>query len=116
MKIKVLSLNIEHGGVLMDALVPILQAADADILLLQEIHSGARRLPPHLQTLQYFGGLFDYPFVDFMPQYRDFDNTDDGSSYNGIAIMSRFPILSARHSYFDYPYTEDYRDSFEQAK
>ena len=46
MKIKVLSLNIEHGGVLMEALVPFLQAADADILLLQEIHSGARRLPP----------------------------------------------------------------------
>ncbi len=116
MKIKVLSLNIEHGGVLMDALVPFLQAAGADILLLQEIHSGARRLPPRLRTLQYFGGLFDYPFVDFMPQYRDFDNTGDGSSYSGIAIMSRFPILSARHCYFDYPYTEDYRDSFEQAK
>ena len=116
MKIKVLSLNIEHGGVLMDALVPFLQSVDADILLLQEIRSGKRHLPPTSRTLQYFSTLFDYPFVDFMPQYRDFDETDDGSSYNGIAVLSRFPILSARHNYFDYPYTEDYRDSFEQAQ
>lgn len=116
MKIKVLSLNIEHGGVLMDALLPFLRETAADVLLLQEVHSGVQGLPPNLRTVQYFSEQLDYPFSCFMPLYRNFDHTPDGSSFSGLATLSRFPIVDVGQHYFDFPYTESYRDSFEMAK
>lgn len=114
-KLRVLSLNIEHGGVLMDALVPFLRQQNADVMLLQEVHSSTdHALEPRLRTIQHFSDVLDYDFSSFMPQYRDYDTTN-GRSYNGVAVFSRFPIVETKAVYFDYPYTEAYRDSFETA-
>lgn len=115
MKLKVLSLNIEHGGVLMNELLPFLEQTDADIMIMQEVNSGIPESPPVLRTVQYFNEQLDYPFAAFMPLYRDFD-TSEGRSYRGVATFSRYPILHTRNVYYDYPYTETYRDSFDHAK
>ncbi len=114
-KLRILSLNIEHGGVLMDTLVPFLCQNNADVMLLQEVHSSAdRTLEPRLRTMQHFSNVLDYDFSSFTPQYRDYD-TSDGRSYSGTAVFSRFPIVETKALYFDRPYTEAYRDSFETA-
>lgn len=116
MQLKILSLNVEHGGVLMQPLVNFIRETDADILLLQEVHSSSdRSLEPRLRTMQYFAEKLDYTFASFAPQYRDFDNTSSGTSYSGNAILSRMPILETKAHYYHLPYTETYRDSFETA-
>ncbi len=75
MQIKVLSLNIEHGGVAMQPLLDFIRETDADIMLLQEVHSsGDRSLELRLRTMQHFTEQLDYTFSSFAPTYRDFDN------------------------------------------
>lgn len=116
MKLKAASINIEHGGVLMDDLLTFIRSEDPDILCMQEVHTGSRKLlEPRLKTLQHFVNELDYPFQFFTPIYRDYDNTVDGSSYSGMAILSKVPITNAKSIYFDLPYSETYRDSFENA-
>ena len=39
MKIKVITLNVWHGGRLWDELMAFLKSEDADVLILQEVHS-----------------------------------------------------------------------------
>lgn len=99
----------------MEPLLDFLKATDADIMLLQEVHSGVLGLEPRLRTMQYFHEQLSYPFSAFYPHYRDFDNTPDGSSYSGDAVFSRWPIVETRAVYYDLDYTETYRDSFENA-
>lgn len=116
MQIKILSLNIEHGGAVMQPLLDFIRQTNADIMLLQEVHSsGDRSLEPRLRTMQYFTDQLDYTFSSFVPQYRDFDNTEHGTSYSGNAVFSRFPIFDTKAHYFSLPYSETYRDSFETA-
>lgn len=100
----------------MDPLINFIRETGADILLLQEVHSSSdASLEPRLRTMQYFSEQLSYEFSAFAPQYRDFDSTLDGSSYSGVAVLSRFPIVSSTPIYFDAPYSETYRDSFENA-
>lgn len=96
----------------MQPLIEFIRRTDADILLLQEVHSsGDRSLEPRLRTMQYFTEVLNYTFSSFAPQYRDFDDTTDGSSYSGNAIFSRLPILDTKLHYYRLPYSETYRDS-----
>lgn len=116
MQLKILSLNIEHGGVTMQPLLEFIRDTNADIMLLQEVHSsGDQSLEPRLRTMQYFAEELDYTFSSFAPKYRDFDNTEDGTSYSGNAVFSRLPILETRTHYHRLPYSETYHDSFETA-
>jgi len=97
-------------------LLDFIRQTDADIMLLQEVHSsGDGSLEPRLRTMQYFADELDYAFSSFAPQFRDFDNTTDGSSFSGCAIFSRLPIVDTKLHYFYLPYSETYRNSFETA-
>lgn len=114
MQLKILTLNIEHGGITMQPVLDFIRSTNADIMLLQEVHSsGDAMLEPRLRTLQYLTEQLDYTFSSFAPQYRDFDNTADGTSFSGCAIFSRLPIIETKLHYFSLPYSETYRDSFE---
>lgn len=116
MQLKILSLNIEHGGALMQPLLDFIRATNADIMLLQEVHSSSdKTLEPRLRTMQYFTEVLDYTFSSFAPQYRDYDNTAEGTTYGGNAVFSRLPILETKAHYYRLPYSETYRDSFENA-
>lgn len=116
MRLKILTLNIEHGGITMQPILDFIRQTNADIVLLQEVHSsGDRSLEPRLRTMQYMTEKLDYTFSNFSPIYRDFDNTQDGSTYSGNAVFSRYPIHSSKSHYFHLSYTEQYRDSFEAA-
>lgn len=109
MQIKIMSLNIWHGGRLFDAAVDFIRQENPDILALQEVYDGT---DPHLETrfrcytelrhnLKYPHSVFDTEFID---------NLAEGRIPQGNAVFSRFPIANHSVDMFMGPIDQDYRD------
>src|SRR5689334_18760914 len=111
MKIKVITLNVWHGGRLWDEMINFLKQEDADVLILQEVHSELDGSTiPQQRTLQEFRRIFDYPVEDFSPQYNwDYQGIKVA---HGSAIVSKLPLLK-RHEpvYIEFPFNPDFKDS-----
>jgi endonuclease/exonuclease/phosphatase family metal-dependent hydrolase len=110
MKIKVLTLNVWHGGKLWDEMIGFLQSENPDVLLLQEAHAplGATTIPQQ-RTLEEFRKLLDYPVDDFAPQYNwDFKGQRVA---HGSAIFSKLPLIKRhRQVFIEYPFNENFVD------
>jgi endonuclease/exonuclease/phosphatase family metal-dependent hydrolase len=116
MKIKVISLNLWHGGELMDNILAFLKEQNADFLMLQEVYNGGDPvLERKFRSVEVLKQELGYENSDFAPSYRDFDLTN-GQAQRGNAVLSKFPILDRETVYFSIPYNETYRDTPENFK
>lgn len=111
MKLKFLSLNIWNGGRLIDNVIAFLREEDADIVVLQEVYNGTDpSLDRQCRSMQILGEALGYGYQEYVPFYRDFDIAD-GKAECGTAILSKFPIKSSNHVFFDGEYTETYTNA-----
>ncbi len=103
MQLKFITLNIEHGGKLMDNILSFLNNEMPDILFLQEVYNSAdQSLERRFRTIE----VFSKEFSSLLP-YSDFK----GIAYDpvikaemGNAIFSKFPIIDSGITFFDVPY------------
>lgn len=105
MQLKFLTLNIWHGGLIMDNLLTFLKEEEADIMCLQEVNdAGDKALPSHFRSVETLRAHFpDFHFA--------FDSGmkviyKEGSAEHGLLTISRFPIISHELIYFTGSYTE----------
>jgi endonuclease/exonuclease/phosphatase family metal-dependent hydrolase len=116
MKLKVISLNLWLGGLLLEEVIKFLREQDADIVLLQEVFNGTDpALEPRFRSMQVLKEQLNYPEQDFAAAYRDFDLTN-GLMQRGDAILSKFPIKERNTTFVAGSYSETYRDVSEQFK
>lgn len=110
MQIRVLSLNIEHGGVHWDALIQFLKSEDADVLLLQEVHdAGPAGSEPQFRSMEEFRKLLGYPYDDFAPRFSG--EIHGVRITQGNAIFSKFPITQRYEPIFiDGAFNDNYID------
>ena len=91
MKIKVVSLNLWHGGKLFTAIVKFLQQQQADIIALQEVYDGSDpNLPDKYHSMERLQKHLSYPYSDFVQAYPE--SLPQGIVPHGNAILSKFPI------------------------
>jgi|GEM_PF-332752 len=111
MIIKVISLNMWHGGALFDGILQFLAEENADIVLLQEVFNGEdRTLPAQRRSMQVLREKLGYPYDDFAAAFRDFDHTN-GKAERGDAILSKFPVIKRNNVFIsESAYSETYRD------
>lgn len=114
MKLKVVSINLEHGGLRFDEIIEFLREQDADVVLSQETYStdddSADR---QYRSMQLMPGLLGYEYSDFSAAFRDFDRTG-GRGQRGNGIFSKYPLTAKETVFFDGEYSETYRDTPEQ--
>ncbi len=102
MKIKVITLNLLHGGELMDNILEFIKKEDPDILMCQEVNNGdITGVPRALTTLKVFSEIFDYSDV-FSPQILWIK---EPGVEQGVATFSRLPISLQETIFFDNGYT-----------
>ncbi len=111
MILKVISINLWHGGKLFDQLLEFLIEQDADIVLMQEVYNGEDlMLAPQFRSMQSLNAKLNYPAAAFAPAFRDFDRTD-GKAQRGEGIFSKFPLNIQTSTFFsESGYSETYRD------
>lgn len=110
MKVKVICLNLWHGGRLLDGALDFLRTEDADIVLLQEVYDGANpALERRLRSLIVLRETLDNTYYHFAPS--DTDNLPEEKVVMGNAILSKFPIIKSDVTFFDLPYRDDYTDT-----
>ncbi len=103
MKLKFLTLNIEHGGQLMAEALSFLQKEDPDILFLQEAQSSDEKTDIiHFNTIDAVGERLGYAYHLFAPQYEV--RLHSILVKNGNAIFSKFPLKQTNQFFFDVPY------------
>lgn len=103
MKIKIISLNLWRGGVLMDNVISFIKKENPDILLLQEVQNGLKdNLPDNFKTVDMFKKNLSYPYCYYSPMFLE--ETEYGNIDNGNAIYSKFPFLSTKTVFLDFYY------------
>jgi len=103
MKFKFITLNIEHGGQLMNDIILFLKKEDADVVFIQEAQSTEdSSTPQHFNTLKTFDKTLNYPYSLFSPQLEVI--LEDHLVKHGNAIYSKFPLKSLEPIFFDIPY------------
>lgn len=107
---KVVSLNLMHGGEPFEGAVAFLREQKADFVLTQEAYSCEDLLvEKRYRTMQVMPQLLGYEYQHFAPAYRDFDRTA-GKAQRGVGIFSKYPLTPKDTVFFDGEYTEEYRD------
>lgn len=103
MRLKVLTLNIWHGGMIFGPLLKFLKKENADILLIQEVYDGKdAKLEKRLRTFEIFKKELDYPYHIFAPAV--FDTSKVENIKRGVATFSKFPVASSKTTFYDVPY------------
>ena len=102
MEIKFLTLNTLHGGKMFDNLIAFVKGEKPDIAFFQEVYNGydeslERRFRAFEEFKKEFGFL---PYAVFEPSLFD---SSRGNIGWGNAVFSRFPILSSKGLFFEYP-------------
>jgi endonuclease/exonuclease/phosphatase family metal-dependent hydrolase len=107
--IKVLTLNVWHGGKLLEDMLAFLESENADILVVQEAYNDPRpELPPNFRTVEMIQNRLHYPATDFAPTFLQI--MPALKSERGNAIFSRFPITHRDVTFFNEPYSDEYYD------
>lgn len=110
--IKVLSLNTWMGGVVGQPLFDYVIAEKPDIVLLQEVYSGADlRFEPRFRSQQLLESLFPAYHSYFAALVGD-ERESEGLLDKGNLILSRWPLSETKMIFFDHPYaTYDHDNS-----
>ena len=102
MKIKFITLNILHGGELLDSILEFLNKEDPDIIALQEVcESKDLSLPKNLRTTSVLTEYYKNYTLKFAPEQLWIK---EGNVEIGNAILSKFPIISHKIEFFDVKY------------
>jgi endonuclease/exonuclease/phosphatase family metal-dependent hydrolase len=110
MEVKFLTLNLWHGGKLMDAILDFLEEQAADILVMQEVNNGSDpSLEPRYRSVEVLQERLHFPYADFVPDFLDLDISNTRVQ-RGNLILSKFPIKKTDAIYFDGAYSETYQD------
>lgn len=110
MKLKIVSLNVWLGGLLMDDIITFLKQQDADIVLLQEAFNGTDPLlERRFRTMQVLQEALGYAHGHFAPAYRDFDFSK-GKADRGNGLLSKFPVVGGDNIFLSGEYSTTYRD------
>jgi len=105
MELKVITLNVEHGGKLMDNVLNFLERERPDILFLQEVYNSSDTdLERRFRTFEIIGeAVREYmPYGDFKGYAYD----PDVRGEMGNAIFSKFEMHDTGNFFFDVPYGE----------
>lgn len=105
MQIKFLTLNIEHGGKLMDNILSFIRRENPDILFMQEVFNGVDfGLEKRFRTVEVFKEELgdNLPYSDF--KAHSFD--PDINAEMGNAIFSKFEITDTNNYFFDVDYQQ----------
>lgn len=110
MKLKIVSVNLWHGGQLLDGIIEFLKTQDADVVVMQEAFNATDpSVDRQYHSMEILSKELGYEHSDFVADFRDFDRTD-GKAQRGNGILSKYPIIGRDAVFFVRPYTEEYRD------
>lgn len=110
MTIKVISINLWRGGILLDKIIDFLRVESPDIVFMQEVHDGAApELEPRLRSIKILTKELGYAYSAFAPAFLDIKT----GTNEGNAILSRFPLGEQQITFFREPYGE--RDEMDPA-
>lgn len=103
MKTKFLSLNIWHGGKLLNSVVDFIIKENPDVLALQEVQeTSGKTSKKQFKSYSLFKKLLPYKFSFFEPMFSFHQN---GLKIDhGNAIYSRYPIKNHNVYFFDLKY------------
>ncbi len=107
MRIKLLTLNIEHGGKLFDNIVRLVEEQEPDIVLFQEVYdSNLEERERRFRAFTEFGDVFKdrLPFKAFQSACFFVTEIDEGAEH-GNALYSKFEIISNTKTELSVPYT-----------
>ena len=104
MRIKILTLNIWNGGILLDFVIYFLKKEAPEIVILQEVYNGQDpKLEKRFRTVEVFKKELSFPYYNFSPAFMDTRRV--GDIEEGNAIFSKFPIKNFDGIFFDIPYS-----------
>lgn len=108
--IKVICLNIWHGGRLLENALNFIAHESPDLLLMQEVYNHHdQSLEPRFHTVDLFMDKFDFVDHDFAPTMTQL--LPEGQVEQGNAIFSKFPIIGRQAPiFFNQPYSNNYVD------
>lgn len=105
MRLKFITLNVEHGGKLMDNILSFLNDEKPDLLFLQEVYnSNDSQLESRFRTVE----VLRKEIGEFLP-YSDFRGIafdPEVKADMGNAIFSKFHLSNCGSKFFDVPYGE----------
>ena len=109
MTLKIVSLNLWHGGRLFQEALEFLRDQDADIIALQEVHDGhGLNLADRHRSMQVLREELDYTYDDFAQAF--ILSQPEGKIPFGSAILSKFPLKQSSVDFFveaTRPYYQD---------
>jgi endonuclease/exonuclease/phosphatase family metal-dependent hydrolase len=109
MTLKIVSLNLWHGGRLFREALEFLKSQDADIIALQEVHDGhGSNLAGRYRSMQVLREELDYAYDDFARAFML--SQPEGEIPFGSAILSRLPLEQNSVDFFVEPTRPYYRD------
>jgi len=110
MKLKVISLNIWHGGRLLDAALDFITKEQPDLLLMQEVYNEHdQSLEARFRTIDVLMDQFDFVDFDFAPAMLEL--LPEEKIEQGNAILSKLPITQRYEPiFFNEPYNDHYID------
>ncbi len=110
MKLKIITLNLFEGGVLMDNILSFLNRENADIIFLQEAYNSKdKNQPINFQTLTILKQNFPDYYFKFAPEGREI--LPNLKVEFGNLILSRIKITSHEAIFFDVPYDSNFNKS-----
>lgn len=108
MTLKIVSLNIWMGGLLLPAAIEFLKKENPDILNMQEAYNGKNAgLEKRFRTVDTIKSELGYGYASFAPAFSD-NIKEEGMIDSGNAIFSRFPIIAAKTIFYDVAYDSNY--------
>jgi len=106
MQIKFVTLNLWHGGRLMDNILAFLKEQDADIVTLQEAYASTdTSLERQFRSQSVLQESLGYKYSDFAPAFLDRCVAPKPID-SGNLILSRFPIIGSDATFLNEPYGE----------
>lgn len=87
----------------MDNAIEFIKQENPDIVALQEVYNGSGTdLPKKYRSWEILKQSLGYPYTHFAPAFceaKDFGQIDQGN-----AILSKFPVVGSKITFFDVPY------------
>ncbi len=101
-----------QGGNLFDAIIEFIKKEKPDIIALQEVYNGHNKdWKKKYRSIDVLKQELDYNYCHFAPAFLD--NKDFGQIEQGNAILSKFPIIFSKVTFYDSSYRKDYEEKRE---
>jgi len=105
---KILSLNLFEGGVLFDAITQFLVKEQPDIAFFQEARDrGKQNEAKQCRSLEEIKRIFPDYFINYQPEIGD--HQISGIYPSGNLLVSKYPIKTAKQTFFDNGYVSDWK-------